>query len=79
MSCAPARLFDLAGGTLSHGSVADVTVFDPDLEWTVDPSQFLSKGRNSPYTGKRLKGRARYTIVEGSVVYRRESGPDTTG
>jgi dihydroorotase len=54
--------------------VADVTVFDPDEEWTVDPDQFLSKGRNSPYRGKRLKGRATCTIVGGRVVFQQDGG-----
>jgi len=70
MSCAPARVFKLPGGTLRRGSPADVTVFDPDAEWTVDPSAFKSKGRNSPYTGRTLRGRVRWTIVDGHVVHR---------
>jgi dihydroorotase len=70
MSCAPARLFGLPGGTLANGTVADVTVFDPGREWTVEPSQFLTKGRNTPYSGMKLKGRAVCTIVGGVVVHR---------
>jgi dihydroorotase len=70
MSTTPARVFGLPGGTLRGGSVADVTVFDPTTEWTVDPDEFLSKGRNSPYRGKRLTGRATCTIVGGRVVFR---------
>jgi dihydroorotase len=70
MSCTPARIFNLPGGSLKKGGVADVTVFDPSERWRVDPSQFLSKGRNSPYTGMTLVGRAACTIVGGSVVYR---------
>jgi dihydroorotase len=70
MSCTPARVFHLPGGTLRKGGVADVTVFDPSRDWTVDPSTFLSKGRNSPYRGMQLKGRATCTIVGGRVVYR---------
>jgi dihydroorotase len=70
MSCTPARVFNLPGGSLKRGSVADVTVFDPKARWTVEPSQFLSKGRNSPYAGMTLVGRAACTIVAGSVVYR---------
>lgn len=69
MSCTPARIYKLPGGSLSDGSVADVTVFDPASEWTVDPSQFLSKGRNTPYAGRTLRGRALCTIVGGRVVY----------
>lgn len=70
MSCAPARVFGLPGGTLRRGAPADVTVFDPDREWVVDPAAFRSKGRNSPYAGKTLRGRAACTIVGGEVVFR---------
>jgi dihydroorotase len=70
MSCTPARIFGLPGGSLKRGSAADITVFDPDARWTVDPGEFLSKGRNSPYAGMALVGRAACTIVGGSVVYR---------
>ena len=70
MSCTPARLFNLPGGTLKRGAVADITVFDPASRWKVDPSEFLSKGRNSPYAEMTLVGRAACTIVAGSVVYR---------
>jgi dihydroorotase len=70
MSCTPARLFHLPGGTLRRDAAADVTVFDPKARWKVDASQFLSKGRNSPYEGTSLIGRAACTIVAGSVVFR---------
>lgn len=70
MSCAPARIFHLPGGMLRRGSVADITVFDPAVSWHVDPGSFLSKGRNTPYAGKALQGRATCTIVGGQVVYR---------
>jgi dihydroorotase len=70
MSCTPARVFNLPGGSLKRGSAADVTVFDPSVRWKVDPSQFLSKGRNTPYAGMTLVGQATCTIVAGSVVYR---------
>ena len=70
MSCAPARVFKLPGGTLRRGSAADVTVFDPAVKWVVDPSSFKSKGRNTPYAGRTLTGRTRVTIVGGDVVHR---------
>ena len=70
MACTPARLFNLPGGSLKKGAVADVTVFDPNARWKVDASEFASKGRNSPYNGMTLVGRAACTIVAGSVVYR---------
>jgi dihydroorotase len=69
MSCAPARAFDLPGGTLAVGSPADVTVFDPVARWTVDPKLFRSKSRNTPFAGWELEGRPRLTIVGGRVVF----------
>lgn len=71
MACTPARVFHLQGGTLRKGAVADVTVFDPAMTWTVSPDEFLSKGRNTPYTGMTLTGRTTQTIVAGHVVYAR--------
>jgi len=71
MACAPARIFKLPGGTLRRGALADITVFDPDVTWTVDPSRFRSKGRNTPYAGMELRGRVDCTLVDGRIVYRR--------
>ena len=71
MSCAPARLFKLPGGTLRKGAIADVTVFDPDAPWTVDPSRFASKGRNTPYAGQELRGLVALTVVDGRIIHRR--------
>jgi dihydroorotase len=71
MSCQPARAFGLPGGTLAPGSTADVTVFDPKERWTVDPTEFRSKSRNTPFAGWELDGRPRLTIVEGRVVFER--------
>jgi dihydroorotase len=68
-SVAPARAFHLPGGTLREGSPADVTVIDPDLRWTVDPTTFRSKSRNTPFTGWELRGRAVRTIVGGRSVF----------
>jgi dihydroorotase len=69
MSVAPARIFHLPGGSLARGRPADITVFDPAREWVVDPAQFLSKGRNTPYAGRKLRGRAICTVVGGRIVY----------
>jgi dihydroorotase len=69
MSCQPARAFNLPGGTLAEGGAADVTVFDPAATWTVDPTVFLSKSRNTPFAGWELTGAPRMTIVEGRVVW----------
>ena len=69
MSCQPARAFGLLGGTLAEGSVADVTVFDPEATWSVDPTRFLSKSRNTPFGGWKLKGVVRWTLVGGKIVF----------
>ena len=57
-------------GRLSIGADGDMVIFDPDEEWVVEPSQFASRGRNTPFGGKTLKGKVKYTIVGGRVVYR---------
>jgi dihydroorotase len=72
MSCAPAKAFNLPGGTLRPGSPADVTVFDANREWVVNPTQLLSKSKNTPFAGWRLVGRAVTTVVGGQVVWRVE-------
>lgn len=69
MSCQPARAFNLPGGTLAPGSVADVTVFHETEEWVVDSSKFLSKSFNTPFAGWTLQGRPRMTIVDGRVIW----------
>ena len=73
MSCKPARVFHLPGGSLSRGSLGDVSIFDPARRWTVDAAKFKSKGRNTPYGGQELSGQALCTIVGGRVVYRLDS------
>jgi len=73
MSCSPARLFHLPGGTLRRGAEADITVFDPTYSWIVDPAKMLSKGRNTPYAGMTLSGRATCTVVGGRIVHRLEN------
>jgi len=74
MSVMPARIFNLPGGTLAPGAAADVVVLDPGMAWTVRPEEFFSKSRNTPFTGRRLTGRAETTIVRGQVVFAREPG-----
>jgi dihydroorotase len=69
MSTQPARIFSLPGGTLAVGAQADLVIFDPETRWTVDPAQFYSKSRNTPFAGRTLTGRAETTIVRGRVVY----------
>ena len=66
----PARLLGLDRGTLSVGAPADVTLIDPDLEWTVDREQSHSRSRNTPFHGWEIKGRAVRTIVGGKTVWK---------
>lgn len=71
-SCNPAKIFGLEGrGTLKVGSIADVTIIDPDLEWTYDVNQTKSKSKNSPFHNRKFRGGAVATIVGGKIVYRR--------
>ena len=73
MTVAPARAMGLPGGSLRTGTVADVTVIDPALEWTVDTSAFHSRSRNTPFAGWTLKGAAVLTVVGGRVVWERDA------
>ena len=66
----PARLLKLGAGTLSAGAAADITLIDPNLEWTVKIDNFQSASRNSPFDGWKLKGRVVRTIVAGKTVWK---------
>jgi dihydroorotase len=66
----PARLLKLDAGTLSAGAGADVTLIDPELEWTVNAEQFETASCNTPFHGWKLKGRAVRTIVGGQTVWK---------
>ena len=70
MSTNPARILKIQKGTLKVGADADVTVIDPDEEWTVDTRTFQSLSKNTPFNGWRLRGRAIFTIVGGDIKYR---------
>ncbi len=68
LSSAPARILDLPGGTLEEGRAGDVTIIDPEREFIIDPDNWYSKSRNTPFAGKRLKGAPAYTIVRGEIT-----------
>lgn len=72
MTLRPALVLGIDRGKLTVGSPADVTVFDPLREWTVDPSAFRSKGAHSPFAGWRLRSKVTDVVVSGRVVYRDE-------
>ncbi|MCR8635137.1 dihydroorotase [Paenibacillus radicis (ex Xue et al. 2023)] len=65
----PSNIMGLPSGRLAEGLDADITILDPQKEWTVDPEQFKSLSRNSPFAGMKLKGKAVLTMVNGTVVY----------
>ncbi|WJH33098.1 dihydroorotase [Paenibacillus sp. CC-CFT747] len=69
MTAKPAEVFGLSQGKLEVGAVADLTIIDLDTEKEVNPDEFLSKGRNTPFTGWKLKGWPVHTIVEGRTVW----------
>jgi dihydroorotase len=72
LSWRPAEIAGVADrhGALGVGRVANVCVIDPDTTWVVDPATLASRARNTPYTGRTLKGKVRHTIYAGAVVVR---------
>jgi len=71
MSSAPARIFGLPNkGEIKLGLDADMVIVDFEKEWTVTKEGFVSKSKNSPFIGRKLKGVVEYTICAGKIVYR---------
>jgi dihydroorotase len=71
LTCGPAESLGLPVGQLEEGGVADVTVIDPSLEWTVEAQKLASKSKNTPFDGWKMKGAAVCTIVAGKIAYKR--------
>lgn len=69
MSCQPARIAGLEAGTLQEGKAADIVLIDPKEEYVIDKNTFASKGRNTPFHGRRVRGKVKMTICGGQVVY----------
>ena len=65
----PAQLLHIDKGTIEVGKVADITIFDPNEEYVYTEDMIVSKSKNSPFIGKKLKGKVKYTIVGGRIVY----------
>ena len=70
MSRLPAEILSLEGGKIEEGVPADLTIADLDEEWIVDSSEFVSKGKNTPFNGRKLSGAVKYTIVDGDIKYK---------
>ncbi|PSL13946.1 dihydroorotase [Marinobacterium halophilum] len=71
LTAAPARILGIEAGTLNIGSQADICIFDPDAEWTVNVDSLRSAGKNTPFLGQTLKGRVNATLMDGRIVFRR--------
>lgn len=69
MALNPARILGVDKGTLSLGKSADLIIVEPDTEFVLEKSKILSKSKNSPFIGRRVKGRVAYTVYEGKIVY----------
>jgi dihydroorotase len=69
ITCDPARVLGIEAGHLAPGSAADICIFDPERWWRVEPGALKSQGKNTPFLGVELKGKVRYTLVEGQLVY----------
>lgn len=69
MSYNPAKVLNIDKGTLQEGKVADLVIFNTEKEYTIDASKFASKGRNTPFHGRKVKGMVMATICDGKIVY----------
>ncbi len=67
LTCNPARILQIRGGSLTEGSPADICIFDPDKTWEFKPQEMLSSGKNSPFGGWKLRGKVMYTVVDGKI------------
>ena len=56
-------------GSIEEGKDADIVIIDPDAQYVIDPAAFVSKGKNTPFAGKKVNGKVRYTICGGEVIY----------
>ncbi|MFH1438802.1 MAG: dihydroorotase [Pseudomonadota bacterium] len=64
----PCRILGLDGGKIAAGSVANITILNPEQPYTIDPSKFISKGKNTPFGGWKVPGRPHMTICEGKII-----------
>ncbi len=73
MTSNPAKLLNIPEGSLSQGNAADICIFDPQAEWTLDREKLFSKGRNTPWHSRTMTGQVQYTLKDGRVVFEKGS------
>ena len=76
MSYTPAKIIGIDKGTLLVGKTADITIIDPDAEYVIDSKTFASRGKNTPFNGKKVSGEIKYTIAGGKLVYYNINGTE---
>ena len=70
MSVNPAGILGIPKGDISEGHIADITIFDPNAQYEIHSADFVSKGKNMPFEGRKVTGRVVTTILDGNVVYK---------
>ena len=70
MSLAPAKILNIPAGSLPVGENADIVIFDPNEEFTVDVNKLHGKSKNTPFKGMELYGKVKYTVLNGNIVYK---------
>ena len=68
-----ARILGIDAGRLAVGGAADICIFDPDQHWMVEPGALKSQGKNTPFLGFEMRGKVRYTLIDGDIVYHDEA------
>lgn len=71
MSSEPSKIINKDLGDISENKVADIAIIDLEYLYTIDSSQFISKGKNTPFNGYKVYGNVSHTLVNGKIVYRR--------
>ena len=69
MSYNPAKIMKFEQGDIQPGKMADIVVFDPNKKYKIDKNKFLSKGKNTPFHGREVTGKVKYTFCQGELVY----------
>ena len=77
LTCGPADILGLPQGRLGVGSPADICIFDPEHHWTLAAEKLLSQGKNTPFDGWELPGQVSYTLLQGRIVYARETSQES--